>query len=71
MSVLQLRGLSLAIKNSSTIALPKWYEVLVSLSLKACIMPCDVTTRWNSTYDMLKFATEYQAALDIMTADLT
>ena len=68
-SVLQLRGLSLAIKNSSTIALPKWYEVLVSLSLKARIMPRDVATCWNSTYDMLKFATEYQAALDIMTAD--
>jgi hypothetical protein len=33
------------------------------------MMPRDVTTRWNSTYDMLDFATEYRAALDIMTAD--
>ena len=32
-------------------------------------MPRDVSTRWNSTYDMLEFATEYRAALDIMTAD--
>jgi hypothetical protein len=33
------------------------------------MMPRDVTTRWNSTYDMLDFAIEYRAALDIMTAD--
>ena len=33
------------------------------------MMPRDVSTRWNSTYDMLEFATEYRAALDIMTAD--
>jgi hypothetical protein len=33
------------------------------------MMPRDVSTRWNSTYDMVEFATEYQAALNIMTAD--
>ena len=33
------------------------------------MMPRDVSTRWNSTYDMLEFATEYRAALDIMMAD--
>jgi hypothetical protein len=33
------------------------------------MMPRDVTTRWNSTYNMLDFFTEYRAALDIMTAD--
>ena len=27
-------------------------------------MPCDVTTRWNSTYDMLKFALNYRSAFD-------
>jgi hypothetical protein len=68
-TILQLRGVSLAIKNSSTIALPKWYEVLESLGLMLRIMPRDVSTRWNSTYDMVEFATEYRAALDIMTAD--
>ena len=65
----QLRGISLAIKNSSTIILPKWYEVLEPLSLKPRMMPRDVSTRWNSTYDMVEFAIEYRAALDIMTAD--
>ena len=33
------------------------------------MMPRDVSTHWNSTYDMLEFATKYNAALDIMTAD--
>jgi hypothetical protein len=66
---LQLRGLSLAIKNSSTIVLPRWYEVLDNLALKRRMMPRDVSTRWNSTYDMVEFAIEYQAALDTMTAD--
>jgi hypothetical protein len=68
-TILQLRGISLAIKNSSTIVLPKWYQVLENLALNPRIMPRDVSTRWNSTYDMVEFATEYRAALDIMTAD--
>ena len=33
------------------------------------MMPRDVATHWNSTYDMLEFAINYQAALDLMTGD--
>jgi hypothetical protein len=29
----------------------------------------DVSTRWNSTYDMLEFVLEYCTALNMMTAD--
>ena len=32
-------------------------------------MPRNVTTRWNSTYDMLNFALEYREAIDILTAN--
>jgi hypothetical protein len=32
-------------------------------------MPRDVATRWNSTFDMLAFAIEYQLAIDSVTAD--
>jgi hypothetical protein len=53
----------------STIILPQWYEVLESLSLEPRMMPCDVSTRWNSTYNMLEFAAKYHVALNIMTAD--
>jgi len=31
-------------------------------------MPQDVSTCWNSTYDMLEFAIEYRVAIDAMTA---
>lgn len=32
-------------------------------------MPRDVTTRWNSTYDMLVFALEYRSAIDEISGD--
>jgi len=32
------------------------------------MMPRDVSTRWNSTFDMLEFAIRYRVALDAMTA---
>jgi hypothetical protein len=33
------------------------------------MMPRDVTTRWNSTYDMLNFALAFREALDTITGD--
>lgn len=33
------------------------------------MMPRDVTTCWNSTYDMLIFALEYRQAIDEITGD--
>jgi hypothetical protein len=32
-------------------------------------MPRDVSTRWNSTFDMLNFAVSYRKALDAITGD--
>lgn len=32
-------------------------------------MPRDVATRWNSTYDMLRFALEYRRAIDKMVKE--
>ena len=32
-------------------------------------MPRDVSTGWNLTFDMLKFAIEYHVALDTITAE--
>ena len=33
------------------------------------MMPRDVTTRWNSTFDMLDFAVEHIAAINAITSN--
>jgi hypothetical protein len=57
-----------AIKNSSTIILPQWLAKLEELGLKLRMMPRDVSTRWNSTFDMLDFALNYRVAIDEITS---
>jgi hypothetical protein len=32
------------------------------------MMPQDVSTQWNSTFDMLDFSIKYRPAIDTMTA---
>ena len=64
-------------KNSTTILLPRWFQILEDLANNAALsnpltvrmMPQDVATRWNSTYDMLVFAREYRMAIDEITGD--
>ena len=68
-SVEQLRALANAIKNSSTIILPQWLEKLEDLHLRVRMMPRDVSTRWNSTFDMLNFALDYRLAIDSITSN--
>ena len=67
--VLQIRKLAFKIINSTTIVLPIWHQILEVLKLDSRIMPCDVSTRWNSTFDMLNFAIKYCSAVDKITAD--
>jgi oxalate decarboxylase/phosphoglucose isomerase-like protein (cupin superfamily) len=43
---------------------------LEELELAIRIMPRDVTTCWNSTYDMLIFAVNYREAIQHITSDL-
>lgn len=66
----QLRKLAYAMKNSTTIILPKWFSILEDLKLIKHMMPRDVATRWNSTFDMLDFAIQYQATLQAITCNL-
>jgi len=49
--------------------LPAWHDHLRELKLRDRIMPRDVATRWNSTFDMLDFALEYRKALDAISGD--
>ena len=67
----QLWKFAYSMKNSSTILLPEWNKVLKHLAegdkaLSLCIMPRDVSMRWNSTYNMLKFAYVYRDAINQM-----
>ncbi|KAE9399636.1 hypothetical protein BT96DRAFT_771216, partial [Gymnopus androsaceus JB14] len=47
------RKISFKIINSPTLLLPKWREQVANTDFKNRVLPRDVATRWNSTYDML------------------
>ena len=64
----KLWNIAFTMKNSTTILLPAWDKTLSTHGLSACIMPRDVPTCWNSTFDMLEFAIHYRVAIDAMTA---
>jgi hypothetical protein len=65
----QLRKLAFKILHSTTKLLPAWRSHLKDLKMRNRIMPRDVATRWNSTFDMLEFALEYRKALDAISGD--
>ncbi|KAF8836547.1 hypothetical protein BDN67DRAFT_874121, partial [Paxillus ammoniavirescens] len=62
--LVKLRKLAFKIIHSTTIILPEWKQTLGELKLPVQIMPRDVSTRWNSTFDMLEFALKYRQAVD-------
>jgi hypothetical protein len=66
---MQVRQLSFAIIHSTTIALPAWRTICTQLGFKPCLIPRDVVTRWNSTYDMMQFALKYRQPIDGITAN--
>jgi hypothetical protein len=56
--------------------MPEWNKVIKRLAINVedtkkpstrCVMPRDVAMRWNSTYEMLKFAYTYQDAINQLT----
>ncbi|KAF8797538.1 hypothetical protein BYT27DRAFT_7219086 [Phlegmacium glaucopus] len=65
----KLRKVAFAIKYSTTIILPQWFLILNNLKLAKRMIPHDVTTRWNSTFNMLNFAIEHIAAISTITGD--
>jgi hypothetical protein len=69
MIAVQIHKLSFAIVQSTTIALPAWQEVYAWNALPPPLIPDNVTTQWNSTYNMLRVAMAYHAAIDDITAD--
>ena len=75
----QLRKATYAIKRSTTKILPEWFAILNRMAkaskergkapLSSRMMPRDVETHWNYTYEMLSFAHTYQSAYIEITAD--
>jgi hypothetical protein len=79
LTCLQLRKAAYAIKNSTTIILPEWFAVLDRMAtlsksqgkkpLSKRMLPRDVATCWNYTYEMLNFAYTYHDAYNELCAN--
>lgn len=77
--LLQLRKAAYAIKNSTTLILPEWNAILDRLAadaeaegkkpLSKRMMPRDIETRWNYTYEMLSFAYIYREPYNELTSN--
>lgn len=65
----QIRKFASKVVNSTTILLPAYKKRVADLKMPEQLIPRDVSTRWNSTYDMLTVALEYQKVVDSMCAD--
>ncbi|KAJ7364493.1 hypothetical protein DFH08DRAFT_629642, partial [Mycena albidolilacea] len=55
--------------NSPTKLLPRWRKVVKANRLTLRVLPCDIKTRWNSTYNMINAALAYQRAIHEFTLD--
>ncbi|KAG0704201.1 hypothetical protein DFH29DRAFT_762254, partial [Suillus ampliporus] len=66
--LVKLHKVAFKLINSTTILLPAWHKALRSLDMPVTLMPRDVATRWNLTFDMLKYALEHRKAVDVVTA---
>jgi hypothetical protein len=67
LNLTKLCKFAFTLKNSTTKLLPAWYATLTALKLPSRMMPCDVATCWNSTYDMPDFAIQFCLAINSMT----
>ncbi|KAJ7140229.1 hypothetical protein C8R43DRAFT_892792, partial [Mycena crocata] len=62
----QLRKIVMKIPKSPTVILPLWRDTCLDMNLKPVLIPRDVSTRWNSTHDMLKIALQYREVVDVI-----
>ncbi|KIM56127.1 hypothetical protein SCLCIDRAFT_133318, partial [Scleroderma citrinum Foug A] len=62
-----LRKVAFKIVHSTTIVLLAWKDILNDLCLMISLMPRDIATRWNSTFDLLEYALKHRKAVDLLT----
>ncbi|TFY82867.1 hypothetical protein EWM64_g1152 [Hericium alpestre] len=67
--LVKLRKLAYKMIHSTTKILPAWRAIVVEKNLADRLMPRDVSTRWNSTYNMLVFVVDYQHVIRVLVAD--
>ncbi|RDX40981.1 hypothetical protein OH76DRAFT_1306727, partial [Lentinus brumalis] len=67
--LVKVRKLAFKIVNSPTILMPAWRDLCRELNMPEKLIPRDVPTRWNSTYDMALATVEYKKVYRRITAD--
>ena len=65
----QIRKISFKIIHSTTLLLPAWNASCAAEGLPIKLLPQDVRTQWNSTFDMLDGALKARVVVDKMTGD--
>ncbi|KAG2742800.1 hypothetical protein P692DRAFT_201679365, partial [Suillus brevipes Sb2] len=64
--LVKLHKLAFKVIHSTTKLLPAWHSILQDLCIPVTNIPHDVATRWNSTYDMLEYASRHRKAVDTL-----
>ncbi|RPD52208.1 hypothetical protein L226DRAFT_431217, partial [Lentinus tigrinus ALCF2SS1-7] len=64
MVLVKIRKISFKIIHSTTKLLPAWRDIVKELNMRERLLPRDVKTRWNSSFDMAEVAVEYRPAIE-------
>ncbi|KAL1684625.1 hypothetical protein GGG16DRAFT_40711, partial [Schizophyllum commune] len=67
--LVKLRKLAYKVINSTTKLLPAWLQCLKDHNMPESNIPRDVSTRWNSTYDVLEYVEKHRKPLKAYLAD--
>ncbi|KAI0696127.1 hypothetical protein C8T65DRAFT_583657, partial [Cerioporus squamosus] len=65
----KIRTVAFKIIHSSTKLLPRWKTLCAELKMDEKLLPRDVRTRWNSTFDMVDVALKYRKVVDEFCAN--
>ncbi|KAK6977237.1 ribonuclease H-like domain-containing protein [Favolaschia claudopus] len=65
----KIRNIAKKTINSTTKLLPRWQQTVKDHRMKPKMLPRDVRTRWNSTFDMINTALDYKKAIRDFTFD--
>ncbi|KAG9313576.1 hypothetical protein JVU11DRAFT_5905 [Chiua virens] len=67
LALVKLCKLAYKVIHSTTKVLPAWKEIFKQFNKGITLLPHDVVTRWNSTFDMLNYALEHRKEIDMVT----